>query len=64
MIQHRIIQYHIIAKPRADFILSLMKDFFLRQNNSSFGKTVSRSDLLHKIHMLEYELIGKPFGIF
>lgn len=64
MIQHRIIQYHIIAKPRTDFILSLMKKIFFRQNNSSFGKTVNRSDLLHKIHMLEYELIGKPFGIF
>lgn len=61
MIQHRIIQYHIIAKPRTDFILSLMK-FFFWQNNSSFGKTGNRSDLLHK--MLEYELIGKPFDIF
>lgn len=62
MIQHRIIQYHIIAKPRTDFILSLTKIFFFRQNNSSFGKTANRSDLLHK--MLEYELIGKPFDIF
>lgn len=57
MIQHRIIQYHIIVKPRT--LLSLI---FKRQNNSSFGKTANRSDLLHQ--MLEYELIGKPFDIF
>lgn len=55
MIQHRITQYHIIVKPRTDFILSLI---FKRQNNSSFGKTANRSDLLHQ--MLEYE----PFDIF
>lgn len=61
MIQHRIIQYHIIAKPRTDFILS-DENIFFRQNNSSFGKTANISDLLHK--MLEYELIGKPFDIF
>lgn len=59
MIQHRIIQYHIIVKPRTDFILSLI---FKRQNNSSFGKTANRSDLLHQ--MLEYEHTGKPFDIF
>lgn len=62
MIQHRIIQYHIIAKPRTDFILSLMKKFFLDRTIHHLGKTANRSDLLHK--MLEYELIGKPFDIF
>lgn len=64
MIWYNIVSYNIISLQNhvlTSFCL-WWKFFFFRQNNSSFGKTANRSDLLHK--MLEYELIGKPFDIF